>query len=606
MNRSGNEISFVVIGLNEERMIRACLKSVMECGYPDDRREIIYVDSGSTDRTLEIVQSLHGVKVISLNDPHLNAAKGRNAGWWAAKGEFIQFLDGDMVHSARTAKRERNFHHSYMANTFTLRVRMRALLQILRGTCGRVLGNAPHPHLTRAFQLVGVLLMVLALDAVFSTVVCYEAHGVETRVILRMDDEGFGRHRETGSGTGLSDAALVQRVLELVAKHGAKITIGVIPNVVSGSPGYRPEHPAYRLLSSAPQEVTALRQAITGGYAEVALHGWTHEVLTEYDGHASEFGGRPFEEQSYRLDEGRKELERCLGTRVDTFVPPFNNHDSNTLRALRALGFTCISSVAKESDDVNDLFYVSATTSLKALMRTAPETLSLEGAVLMNAVFHAQDFLESGSDGSWLSLADFDGFLARMSQRPNIEFTTIRTEAQRHGSGLTNKHSRLCALYMNRINRVADIPGLLGFPEGTLHRVLPSTEVLYPYPYMRRAVTLMLCIEALTSLALFLVVAICVYITLKITSHYCRLRMLRTILFSGGGLSLAFLLLEGIFGIVGTTGFGSRLVLAVSASGGLFFGSLEGTQRKLFQDDSTKSALANATSSTRCTGGRKT
>lgn len=90
-------VSFVVIGLNEERMIAACLRSVMQCDYPRERTQIIYVDSGSTDGTLQIVQSLPGVKVIHLDDPHPNAAKGRNAGWRAARGEFIQFLDGDMV-----------------------------------------------------------------------------------------------------------------------------------------------------------------------------------------------------------------------------------------------------------------------------------------------------------------------------------------------------------------------------------------------------------------------------------------------------------------------------------------------------------------------------
>jgi len=90
-------VSFVVIGLNEERMIAACLRSVMDCDHPQDKKEIIYVDSGSTDRTLEIVQSLPGVTVFHLNDQHPNAAKGRNVGWQAARGEFVQFLDGDMV-----------------------------------------------------------------------------------------------------------------------------------------------------------------------------------------------------------------------------------------------------------------------------------------------------------------------------------------------------------------------------------------------------------------------------------------------------------------------------------------------------------------------------
>lgn len=90
-------VSYIVIGLNESRMIRTCLEAVSHCGDGGERKEIIYVDSGSTDGTLRLVTALPNVTVIHLNDPHPNAAKGRNAGWRAAEGEFIQFLDGDMV-----------------------------------------------------------------------------------------------------------------------------------------------------------------------------------------------------------------------------------------------------------------------------------------------------------------------------------------------------------------------------------------------------------------------------------------------------------------------------------------------------------------------------
>ena len=50
-------ISVIVPALNEEQNIRECLVSLLEADYPPERREILVVDNGSTDRTAEIVKS---------------------------------------------------------------------------------------------------------------------------------------------------------------------------------------------------------------------------------------------------------------------------------------------------------------------------------------------------------------------------------------------------------------------------------------------------------------------------------------------------------------------------------------------------------------------
>lgn len=421
------------------------------------------------------------------------------------------------------------------------------------------------------FQFITTAPIVFALGFAAVATLCAGAYA-ETRIILRMDDEGFGRHRDMESEHGLSDAAITQRVLQIIAKHDANLTIGVIPNVVCGSPDYRSEHPVYRLLSSAPEEVAVLRQGIAEGYAEVALHGWTHEALPDGNGHSSEFAGLPFEEQFRRLAEGKEELERCLGVPIDIFVPPFNNHDRETLNALRALNFACISSTPKMSDTVDGLFYVPYTTSLKALMGAELEALSSETPVVINAVFHAQDFRESGTDGSWMTFADLDGFLGRLSLHPGIEFTTIRNETQREGDAFTNRDSRLYALYKSDAYFVKYILDLVGLG-GTLHQVLPSTEVLYPTANLGRVVILILCIEAFIDVVLFAAAAICAYGTLKFVSRNYWLRLLPSLVVGGAVSFLSLLFIEGIFGVLGTAGFGSRLILAASTTGGVLLGS---------------------------------
>ena len=96
------EISYVVIGRNEEKRLRQCLQAILD-QTTSATREVFYVDSRSTDRSVEIAREL-GVDVLVVEDPKPNAAKGRNLGWRHATGELIQFVDGDAVLTADWAE----------------------------------------------------------------------------------------------------------------------------------------------------------------------------------------------------------------------------------------------------------------------------------------------------------------------------------------------------------------------------------------------------------------------------------------------------------------------------------------------------------------------
>ncbi len=87
-------VSVVVIGRNEgDRLVR-CLESVSTMNRPAGGIEIIYVDSNSTDDSVERAREL-GATVIAVESKPPNPAAGRNAGWRAARGAFVLFLDGD-------------------------------------------------------------------------------------------------------------------------------------------------------------------------------------------------------------------------------------------------------------------------------------------------------------------------------------------------------------------------------------------------------------------------------------------------------------------------------------------------------------------------------
>jgi glycosyltransferase involved in cell wall biosynthesis len=90
-------ISVVVIGLNEERLLQDSLESVLNLRTKNCDIEIIYVDSGSIDHSFEIAESIPQVTALQLNNPNPTAAKARNFGASKAKGDFIQFVDGDSI-----------------------------------------------------------------------------------------------------------------------------------------------------------------------------------------------------------------------------------------------------------------------------------------------------------------------------------------------------------------------------------------------------------------------------------------------------------------------------------------------------------------------------
>lgn len=79
-------LSIVVIARNEEEMIEACLKS---CAFAD---EILVIDNGSTDKTVEIATKL-SAKVIKFTSDDFS--KTRNKGMEEAKGEWVLYIDAD-------------------------------------------------------------------------------------------------------------------------------------------------------------------------------------------------------------------------------------------------------------------------------------------------------------------------------------------------------------------------------------------------------------------------------------------------------------------------------------------------------------------------------
>jgi glycosyltransferase involved in cell wall biosynthesis len=88
-------ISVVIIGLNAARDVAECLDSVLASDYPQDLLEVVYVDGGSLDESVEIARRRAGVSVVQLAHPFPSPGRGRNAGLHTTGQPLVQFLDSD-------------------------------------------------------------------------------------------------------------------------------------------------------------------------------------------------------------------------------------------------------------------------------------------------------------------------------------------------------------------------------------------------------------------------------------------------------------------------------------------------------------------------------
>ncbi len=96
-------VSVIIAVKNEGDTMKFTLDALKEQTYPHDRFEVIIVDGGSTDGTVEYVQ-----RYVKEHDgdltirhiagiPHMGPSDARNAGVLEAKGEIVAFTDADCI-----------------------------------------------------------------------------------------------------------------------------------------------------------------------------------------------------------------------------------------------------------------------------------------------------------------------------------------------------------------------------------------------------------------------------------------------------------------------------------------------------------------------------
>jgi len=87
-------VSIIIPVLNAQQYIGPCLEALRAQDYPKDRFEIIVLDNGSSDNTVDIIKR-HPVKLLIKTQCNISTL--RNWGVSQARGDIFAFIDADCI-----------------------------------------------------------------------------------------------------------------------------------------------------------------------------------------------------------------------------------------------------------------------------------------------------------------------------------------------------------------------------------------------------------------------------------------------------------------------------------------------------------------------------
>ncbi|BAF70359.1 glycosyltransferase family 2 protein [Nitratiruptor sp. SB155-2] len=90
-----SKISVIIPIYNEEKYIAKCLDSIIEQEYPKDKMEVLLIDGGSSDKTIDIIKEYQKKYQFFklLHNPKKVVSIAMNIGIKNAKGEYVIRLD---------------------------------------------------------------------------------------------------------------------------------------------------------------------------------------------------------------------------------------------------------------------------------------------------------------------------------------------------------------------------------------------------------------------------------------------------------------------------------------------------------------------------------
>jgi GT2 family glycosyltransferase len=88
-------VSVIIVNYNGKKYLKGCIDSLLQGEYKNI--EIVLVDNGSSDGSIDLVRSLYSNVSIVDNKSNLGLAVASNKGAEAARGEYLFFFNNDTI-----------------------------------------------------------------------------------------------------------------------------------------------------------------------------------------------------------------------------------------------------------------------------------------------------------------------------------------------------------------------------------------------------------------------------------------------------------------------------------------------------------------------------
>lgn len=300
------------------------------------------------------------------------------------------------------------------------------------------------------------LIVALALAMVQAT------EASQLTIVLRYDDYSNNSNME-----------IEKTLFETARSLAGGVLVGVIP------PRKKNQLAAQKTATSLfgnlkKEKIDLLREYHSDGTVEIAVHGFAHRNNSANPNSPSEFAGLPPATQLSMLRQSREALEQITGLPINSFIPPYNTYDNDTLNALVTSGYKLLSAGASGKTLRNrTMKYLPGgpyPQKLKDTILLAYSKGHTDGLVV--STIHPYDILESGAEmaefrhgSAQISIHKLIENLHEIQKLGDVRIASVRT-LNEAGEDLSSE--RLLANLRLRESHV------------TLHHLLPEALNLYP------------------------------------------------------------------------------------------------------------------------------
>jgi Predicted xylanase/chitin deacetylase len=212
------------------------------------------------------------------------------------------------------------------------------------------------------------------------------------------------------------------KILGVFQKDKRQITFGVIPEVVTD------DEQISSLEETLPLPALKqgiLRSGIETGTLDVGLHGYSHQSFNAKS--PSEFMGLSYENQLWRIQTGKREIETITHKPMSVFIPPWNTYDFKTIKALENTGFTTLSAdryqVVNKDSALKFLPSTCTLSQLRNAIYLARISADLNPVIVV--LLHSYDFKENNKNQRGMTYQQFSDLIDWVSSQRDINILSV-------------------------------------------------------------------------------------------------------------------------------------------------------------------------------------